>query len=167
MGPCPPSGSVVVIQMPLAPSQTTPVGAMLVVRFRPTLQPQLIVPLAAVTGVPLLATVLALPEPIAAALSTCSGAASSYLVLAQIRLTHGVPDAVRDRAIGVASAGLQTAQGIGVLLSGTAAELVAPSTAIALCAAAGCVGALFIGLASRIGAELPTTASEVPSKIES
>jgi hypothetical protein len=42
-----------------------------------------------------------------------------------------------------------------VLISGTVAELVAPSTAIAICGAAGCVGALLIGLAGRATVDAP------------
>jgi MFS family permease len=98
--------------------------------------------------VPLLVSGLAPPVPAAVGLWACSGVFSGYLVLAQVRFTRAVPDALRGRAIGVASAGLQTAQGLGVLLSGALAELVAPSTAIAICAAAGCAGALAIGLAT-------------------
>jgi predicted MFS family arabinose efflux permease len=131
------------------------IGAMVVVRFRPALQPRLILPLAAATGVPLLAGVFAPPVPAAVALWACSGVVSSYLVLAQVRFTRLVPDELRGRAIGVASAGLQTAQGLGVLVSGAVAELVAPSTAIAVCGAGGCAGALLIGFAGRAATNAP------------
>jgi hypothetical protein len=89
------------------------IGTMLVVRFRPSSHARLIVPLAVATGVPLLAAVLVPPVPVAVVLWACAGAASSYLVLAQVRFTRLVPDELRGRAIGAASAGLQTAQGSG------------------------------------------------------
>jgi hypothetical protein len=59
---------------------------------------------------------------------------------------------MRARAIGLAAAGLQAAQGLGVLVAGGLAELVPPSVAVAMCAAAGSVGAVVIGVSCRLHA---------------
>jgi hypothetical protein len=58
------------------------------------------------------------------------GALSTYMTLAQVAFTRAVPDALRARAIGLASAGLQTAQGLGVLLAGAIAEAIPPADAV-------------------------------------
>lgn len=59
-----------------------------------------------------------------------------YLTIAQVSYVRWVPDH-RGRITGAVPAGLQTAQGLGVLLAGALAEPLAPSTAIGACAAAG------------------------------
>jgi hypothetical protein len=87
------------------------------------------------------------------------GALSSYLTLAQVAFTRAVPDAIRARAIGLASAGLQTAQGLGVLLAGAIAEAIPPADAIAVCGAAGVAGAIVIALTCRPGAARPAAAT--------
>jgi hypothetical protein len=79
------------------------------------------VPLAIATGLPIAATALAPPVPLTVLLWACGGALSSYLTLAQVKLTSAIPDGLRGRTIGVAAAGLQTAQGLGVLLAGAIA----------------------------------------------
>ena len=138
------------------------VGALLVARIRPGLRERLTVPLAIATGAPLVATVAGPPLALTVVLWTLSGVLATYLVLAQVSFTQRVPDAVRGRAIGFASAGLQTAQGAGVLLAGGLAEMVSPSMAIAICAAAGSVGALVVGAAFRVPPP-PSSATTVTS----
>jgi predicted MFS family arabinose efflux permease len=120
------------------------VGTLLVTRIRPERRERLTLPLALATGAPLVATVTGPPLPLTVVLWAASGILSAYLVLAQVSFTKRVPDAVRGRAIGFASAGLQTAQGAGVLLAGGFAEVMPPSVAIAVCAAAGSVGVLVV-----------------------
>lgn len=124
-------------------------GGLLVARLRPTFRRRLMTPLAIATGLPLLATGLTPSVPIVVLLWAGSGVLSSYMVLAQVALTRSVPDEVRGRALGVASAGLQTAQGLGVLLAGAIAEVMPPSASIAICAVAGSAGAIIISLACR------------------
>jgi predicted MFS family arabinose efflux permease len=109
------------------------------------------IPLAVATGLPLIATALAPPIPLAVLLWAICGALSSYMLLAQVALTEAVPDGGRAGALGVVSAGLQTAQGLGVLLAGALAEAMPPSASIAVCAALGTCGAVFIALIRRRG----------------
>lgn len=122
-------------------------GTLLVARLTAGLRDRLMGPLAVLTGVPLLAVVTAPPVPLMVALCAASGFCSGYLVVAQVAFTRAAPDAVRTRAIGVASAGLQTAQGLGVLLAGLLAEVIPPSASIAVWAAAGMAGTGLIWLA--------------------
>jgi MFS family permease len=124
-------------------------GGLLVARMPPALRPRLMTPLAIVTGLPLVATAMVPSIPVTVALWAASGALSSYLVLAQVTLTRAVPDALRARVTGVVSAGLQTAQGLGVLIAGAVAEVLPPSASIAVCAAGGAVGAIGITLGCR------------------
>jgi hypothetical protein len=72
----------------------------------------------------------------------------------------------------VAAAGLQTAQGLGVLLAGALAEATSPAASLALCAAAGSACAIVISMACRpratrpdgliASAELPAHAAPQP-----
>ena len=126
------------------------IGAVLVARLGPTLRRRLTVPLAVATGIPLMATGTGPNLQITFVMWLLVGLVSSYIVLAQVAFTQRVPDGMRGRAIGFASAGLQTAQGLGMLVGGVLAELVAPSVAIAVCAAAGSVGAIVIGAVFRL-----------------
>ncbi|MEU5870664.1 MFS transporter [Glycomyces sp. NPDC047369] len=138
------------------------IGAIAVAKFGPTLRRRLIVPMAFATGIPLVATMNGPSLPVTLALWALSGLLANYMVLTQVSFTQSVPDGLRARAIGFAGAGLQTAQGLGVVAGGALAETMAPSTAIAVCAAAGSVGALLIGAASGLGAapqQLPEAAS--------
>jgi MFS family permease len=121
-------------------------GGLLVARISPALRSRLMVPLAIATGLPIAATALVPSVPVTVLLWACGGALSSYVTLAQVAVTRGVPDGLRGRTIGVASAGLQTAQGLGILLAGGIAEIVPPSASIAVCAALGMAGAAAISL---------------------
>lgn len=126
-------------------------GGLLVARVPPAFRHRLMVPLAILTGLPLVATAAVAAVPAAVLLWAASGAFSSYMVLAQVTLTRSVADDIRARATGVAAAGLQTAQGLGVLLAGAIAEFVPPSAGIAICGAAGSAGAVVIGLVCHPG----------------
>jgi MFS family permease len=130
-------------------------GGLLVARIPPAVRGRLMIPLAIVTGLPLLATAMAPRLPLTLLLWAGSGVLSSYMVLAQVALSRAVPDDLRARTIGVAAAGLQTAQGLGVLLAGALAEVMSPAASIALCAAAGSACAILISVACRPGATRP------------
>lgn len=127
------------------------VGAVLVARVPPALRHRLTMPLAIVTGLPLLATAMAPSVPVTVLLWAASGALSSYLTLAQVAITRAIPDAIRARTVGVVSAGLQTAQGLGILLSGAVSAVMSPAASIAVCAAAGSFGAVLISFWLRSG----------------
>jgi MFS family permease len=121
-------------------------GGLLVARFPPNVRSRAMVPLAIATGLPIAATALAPPVAVTVLLWACGGALSSYLTLAQVTLTSAIPDGLRGRVIGVAAAGLQTAQGLGVLLAGAFTEILPPSASIALCGLLGTAGATAISL---------------------
>jgi MFS family permease len=141
-------------------------GGLLVARVPPGLRQRLMVPLAVATGLPLLATALVPSVPLAVLAWAGTGVLSSYLTLAQVAFTRAVPDAIRARAIGLASAGLQTAQGLGVLLAGAIAEAIPPADAIAVCGAAGVAGAIVIALTCRPGSARPAAATVAHARAE-
>jgi hypothetical protein len=85
-----------------------------------------------------------------------SGAFGGYQTLAQVEFGRTVADGLRGRAIGFTAAGLQTAQGVGVLAAGAAADVLPPSTVIGLCGATGAVLAALIGI-HRARVRAPTT----------
>lgn len=76
----------------------------------------------------------------------CAGAVAAAGTAA---FTQAVPDGRRGQTIGLASAGLQTAQGLGVLAAGALAEVLPPSVAVAVCGAAGSACALLAARAWR------------------
>lgn len=138
------------------------VGAVIVAKFGPTLRRRLTVPLAAAAGIPLVTTVTGPGLPVTLALWAVSGLLGSYVVLSQVAFTQLVPDGIRARAIGFAAAGLQTAQGLGIAIAGGLAEVMPASAAIAVCAAAGSIGALAIGTACGVGNAPPEDPSPSP-----
>jgi MFS family permease len=142
-------------------------GGFVVARVPPGLRQRLMIPLAAATGLPLVATALVPSVPLAVVAWAGMGALSSYMTLAQVAFTRAVPDAIRARAIGLASAGLQTAQGLGVLLAGSIAEAIPPADAIAVCGAAGVAGAIVISLTCHPGGarSIDAVPHPVPEKV--
>jgi MFS family permease len=120
--------------------------------------PALLSPLVVATGLPLVASALAPALPVALLLWPLTGALTCYVTIAQVSFVRRVPDHRRGRVTGAVSAGLQTAQGLGVLLAGALAELVAPSTAIGTCAATGVV------LATILATALPRAARQQPAR---
>lgn len=109
---------------------------------RPATRSRLLGPLAVLAGLPLVASALVPSLPTSVALWALSGALSSYVMLAAAAFTRAVPDDRRGQAVGLASAGLQTAQGLGVLAAGALAEVLPPSLTVAACGAAGTACAL-------------------------
>ncbi|MBW0114896.1 MFS transporter [Pseudonocardia abyssalis] len=126
-------------------------GAWLFVRFvSPARRARLIGALAVAAGVPLLFVALVPGVPVALLLFGVSGMASTaYVMQAQASFVRATPTAIRGRAIGVAASGIVAGQGVAVLAGGVLADLWTPSTAIAVCGAAGVVVALGGALAWR------------------
>jgi predicted MFS family arabinose efflux permease len=122
------------------------VGSLLVARLPPAGRRRWLAPLAVGTGLPLVLGVLRPTLGAALVLWAVSGAFGGYQTLAQVEFGRTVPDALRGRAIGVTAAGLQTAQGVGVLAAGAAADALPPSTVIALCGGTGALLAALIGV---------------------
>ena len=112
-------------------------------------------PLAVLAGLPLTAcaTVTGLAETML--LWAISGAATAYQVQVITEYVQAVPVAVRGQAIGLASAALLGAQGVGLLLGGTVEQYVGPMSAVALAGgAASALAALLALVRLRLPSEL-------------
>jgi MFS family permease len=68
-----------------------------------------------------------------------AGVGGACSIPLNVAFVQAVPSAYRGRAFGVAVAGLSGVQGLGVLLAGLGAEVLAPSTVVALSGALGLV----------------------------
>ncbi|WP_350275624.1 MFS transporter [Kribbella sp. HUAS MG21] len=99
-------------------------------------------PLAVASAVPLAVSAVLPSVPGAVGLWVLVGVLSSYTMLAHATFVRLVPNDQRGQVVGLASAGLQAAQGLGVAAAGVLADLTSPATAIALMGATG--GALAI-----------------------
>jgi predicted MFS family arabinose efflux permease len=124
------------------------VGMVLLGRLtRPSRRRRLMRPLAVVGAAPLIGFALKPSLPVALVLLALSGMAWSYQVPLQAAFVEVIPAEMRGRAFGIAAAGIQVAQGIGVLAGGLLAELYGVTTAITT---AGVVGvAVMLVIASR------------------
>ncbi len=76
------------------------------------------------------------------ALFFVAGVGGACSIPLNVAFVQAVPSAFRGRAFGVAVAGLSGVQGLGVVLAGGGAELLAPSTVVALCGALGLAAVL-------------------------
>jgi len=110
--------------------------------------------MAVACGLPLVLPVFDARWQFAAACWCASGVLAAYLVEATATLVHAIPDSARSRYIGIAGALLLGAQGVGLLVFGWLAGLVAPVTAIALAGAIG--SALALAAVSGAGARRGT-----------
>jgi MFS family permease len=126
-------------------------GAWLFVRFvPPERRPALIGPAAVAAGVPLLLTALRPGLPVIILLWAVSGLLSTaYLLQAQASFVRATPEAIRGRAIGVASSGVIASQGVAVLGGGLLADALDPATAIVVGGGAGTALALVGAVAWR------------------
>jgi predicted MFS family arabinose efflux permease len=112
---------------------------------RPASRLRLLTPLAVLAGVPLLFAFVHPMLWLAIVLFAASGALSSYTMFAHAAFARAVPDGQRGQAIGLEGAGLQAAQGFGILVAGALAEVVSPPMSVTICGAAGIVGCLLVG----------------------
>jgi hypothetical protein len=104
-------------------------------------QIQLVGPLAAVVFAPLLAFSFAPGFALAFPLLVLSGAAAAYGLGLDARIRSAARPELLGRALAINVAGLLALQGMGFAVAGALAELVAPSTAIAV---AGVVGLIVV-----------------------
>jgi MFS family permease len=126
------------------------IGAVVFSRFvRPARRPRLIGPLAISAGVPLVLTALHPSLPTVIVLWALSGFLSTHVMLAVAEFTLAVPDHRRGQAMGPVAAGLQTTQGLGIVLAGALAGPLAPSASVALCGAAGMLCAVLLSRSPR------------------
>jgi predicted MFS family arabinose efflux permease len=138
-------------------------GMLLLARLvRPSVRLRLMHPMAVLGTLPLIAFAARPSLVPALALLVVSGVMWSYQVPLQGAFVGHIPGEFRGRAFGVAAAGLQVAQGIGVLAGGGIAQLAGASTAIAIAGVVGAAGMLALGVtrASSLAAEpLPSPAT--------
>ncbi len=106
----------------------------------------LVGPLAVAAGLPLVACAVVTGLPATAALWCLSGVCTAYQVQVVTELVDAIDDNVRARALGLASAGLLAAQGLGLLGGGALAQFTTVRTAVAV------AGAVAIGLAALLAA---------------
>ncbi|GAA4241497.1 MFS transporter [Actinomadura meridiana] len=118
-------------------------GNFVVGRFVPPgLRARLTLPLATLTGLPLL-FFAADPGLVAAcALMAAATFGLSYELTVQRRLVDAAAEEVRGQAMGLANTGLMTGQALGIAGAGALAEFVAPGPVIAVCGAAAVVASL-------------------------
>lgn len=108
---------------------------------------RLIGPLAVASGLPLAACAFDPGLVGASVLWALSGAMSAYLVIVFPCFVTETPPALRGQAIGLGSAGLLTAQGLGLLLGGLLTTTWSVPSAVALAGVAGVACALPLALA--------------------
>lgn len=89
-------------------------------------------PLAILSGLPLVACALTPALAVTMLLWALSGTATAYQVQVMTEYVPAVVAARRAQALGLASAGLLAAQGIGLLLGGGIAQWLGPAAAIAI-----------------------------------
>jgi MFS family permease len=89
-----------------------------------------------------------------------AGVGGACAIPLNVAFVQAVPSAYRGRAFGVAVAGLSGVQGLGVVLAGMGAEVLAPSTVVAICGALGLVAVAAPLAALR---RLPQPPEDVPS----
>lgn len=97
-------------------------------------------------GAPLIVAALVHSWPIALACWLLSGMLAAYQIEIMTSLVYMIPNAIRTRFVGIASAGLLGAQGVGVAVFGGIAELTTPAHAIGMSGAIGTVAALSLVL---------------------
>jgi len=119
----------------------TLLGMALISQLAPEHRNQLLGPLAVAACAPLLGCALHPGLMITLALWALSGLASAYQVVANAEFVRSVPDSRRAQAFGLAVTVLVAAQGVGVVLAGTAADRAGPAMVVAVAGAVGMVAA--------------------------
>jgi MFS family permease len=133
------------------------VGALLLSRWvRPALRAKLMGPLAVAAGIPLILCAFRPGLLLTVALWAVAGVCSAYQVQLIAEYMAAVPVARRGQAVGLASAGLLAAQGIGLLAGGALAQAWAVIPTIAVAGATGTLLAFWLAV-SRARVGYPTT----------
>lgn len=116
-------------------------GMLWLKRLRPDLRLRLMSPLAVATCAVLVPTVLAPGLVVSVVLWTVSGLFAAHDLVVQGAFIQRVPDAARGQAIGLASAAMQAAQGVGIVVGGVLAQAWTPGPVVGLAGAAGVLAA--------------------------
>jgi MFS family permease len=137
---------------------STQVGSVLVMpfftkRIGPLTRLRWMGPMAVCTCLVLVLTILRPSLAVSMAIFTVANVFAVYQIAANTAFVERVPNERRAQAFGLANAGLIVGQGVGLTIAGAIAEVVPPSTVVAL---AGGLGAIFAcGLALRWRHMLP------------
>ena len=137
------------------------VGMLTLKSVRPSWRVTLMGPLAVATCLVLLPTAWAPALAATAALVVtvvlwvANGLFSAYDMVAQSSFVQIVPDASRGQAIGLASAAMQGAQGLGVVIGGLVADVLTPAVVIGIASVAGTLAAFAAANAWRRAAASP------------
>ncbi len=115
----------------------------------PATRVRLVGPLAIASGLPLVASSFTAQLPVVLALWALTGAATAYHVQTITEYVHAVSPGRRAQAIGLASACLLTAQGVGLLAGGALSLWVGPPAAIATAGACASTAAVFLAVTRR------------------
>ncbi len=123
------------------------IGILIINRVPPERRQRLLAPMAVGACLPLVGCVTKPGLVITIILWMLSGAFSSYQMVANAEFVRAVPDSRRGQAFGLAVTAVLVSQGLGVLATGIAAEVVDPAVVIAVAGALGAVVALLLGTA--------------------
>jgi len=115
------------------------VGMLIVNRLPYARRLRWMVPMAVLSCAPLMGCVWRLDLVATIVLWTISGLASAYNITASVTFVRSVPDAGRGQAFGLAQTSIRVSQGLGIILAGLAAEVIAVHDVVA---AAGLLGSL-------------------------
>jgi predicted MFS family arabinose efflux permease len=108
------------------------VGGLVLTRLcPPALRDRLMVPLALLSCVALVPVAARPPLAVVLALLLVSGFAAAFSIPLNALFGRAVPAAYRARAFGVAMSGLGVVQGLAMVAAGAAAEVLAPTSAVA------------------------------------
>lgn len=122
------------------------IGGIFLAKLGPTRRRSAILPLAVASPLLLAPTMLTTEPWLIAVLLVASGIATAFNIPLSAAFFLAVPSAYRARAAGVVESGLQTAQGLGVLVAGAVASTLAPNTVVTLVGLTGtvCVAAIVL-----------------------
>ena len=137
------------------PSIGALVGGIVLTRFiAPPTRMRLLGPLAVLTSVPLLLWLFPIPLWLMVTVLALSGTFGAYQIVANAAFVLCAPKEGRGLAFGLVAAGLQAAQGIGILIGGFFAELYGTGVVITGTGALGVLCALLLAFPwSRLAGE--------------
>jgi predicted MFS family arabinose efflux permease len=124
----------------------TVLGVLVLNRLRPDRRLWLLGPLAVATSLVLLPTALAPGLGVTVVLWAASGAASAHDSVTNAEFVRDVPEHARAQAVGLAVAALRAAQGVGIVVAGLLAQVLATSTVVGIAGGTGVV----VGLAAAV-----------------
>ncbi len=136
------------------------IGSVVFSRWVPArLRSALLGPLAVAAGLPMIACAAVTGLPATAALWCLSGVCTAYQVQVVTELVAAIDETVRARTLGLASAGLLAAQGVGLLGGGALAQFTTVRTAVTV------AGAVATGLAAVFAARRRTRPRCAPPNV--